>query len=81
MEGLSGVVKSLSSDKTDEVKESHTEILLPLPESLLVQFSGRQVYSSADAMNDRLTSNYWLSLSTTEENDGDVENVCTLYLL
>lgn len=49
--------------------------MLPPPESLLIQFAGRQVYSSADAMNDRLTSSYWLSLPTTDETDGDVENV------
>lgn len=75
MEGLSVVIKCLLN--ADEVKESdcHVEPLLPQPESLLVQFSGRQVYSSTDAMDDRLTSNYWLSPSTADDNDGDVENV------
>lgn len=75
LEGLSAVLQNLKSDQTEEVKETYSELVLPPPESLLIQFSGRQVYSSVDAMNDRLTSTYWLSLPTTDESDGDVENV------
>lgn len=76
LESLSAVIETLNSDKTNEMKETHNEIILPPQESLLVQFAGRQVYSAADAMNDRLTSSYWLTLPTTDETDGDVDNVC-----
>lgn len=82
LEGFSEVLKCLNLDTADEVKEAYTELVLPTPESLLVQFSGRQVYTSADAINDRLTSTYWLSLPTTDETDGDLENVrilCPIY--
>lgn len=74
LEALTGVIKHLNTDNPSETKEAHPEPNLPPPEPLLIQFSCRQIYSSAEAVNDRLTSNYWLS-HPTDENDGDAEHI------
>ncbi|XP_056632492.1 protein virilizer isoform X1 [Diorhabda sublineata] len=76
LEGLTALLKLLQ-DGVDANKESNpiVETNLPAPESLLVQFSKRLVFSSSDACDERLTSTYWLGLPTDEgENDSEHVN-------
>ncbi|XP_018577529.1 protein virilizer isoform X2 [Anoplophora glabripennis] len=74
LEGVSALLKLLEEDKKEESKETYTEIMLPAPETLLVQFSCRTVFSSVDACDERLTARYWLA-APTDEGDTDMENV------
>lgn len=62
---------------SSESKEPSAEILLHGPESLLVQFSGRTIYTSSDAVDDRLTASFWLS-PPRDEGDTDLEHVSQL---
>lgn len=75
MEGVTCVIKILDAPQTDDnTKESYTEVTLPVPESLLVQFTGRTVFSSSDACDERLTSRYWLA-TPTDDGENDIESV------
>lgn len=75
LEGVSQIIKTLESSQADNnVKEVYTEVLLPNPETLLVQFTGRTVYSSSDACDERLTSRYWLA-TPTDDSENDIESV------
>jgi hypothetical protein len=83
LEGVSTVVKSLSSD-SPEMKETLAEPVLPEPETLLVQFSGRLIFSSSDVCDERLTIRYWLSIPNDEaENENvscDLAEIARQYL-
>ncbi|RZB40500.1 virilizer, partial [Asbolus verrucosus] len=71
LEGVSAVIKLLHSDSSDG-KEPSTEPILPEPEILLVQFSGRLIFSSSDVCDERLTIRYWLSIPNDESENENV---------
>lgn len=73
LEALTSLVKLLNG-ASSPAKENYAEPVLPAPESLLIQFSGRQVYTSSGLDDNRLTSAYWLS-APSEESEGEPENV------
>lgn len=53
-------------------------MVLPAAESLLVQFAGRTVYTSTDAVDERLTVTYWLM---PPRDEGFVESESVRYRL
>lgn len=78
------MLKLLQSEPSTDSKETPTEPVLPDPEPLLVQFSGRLIFTSADACDERLTIRYWLSLPHEEsENENipcDLSEIARQYL-
>jgi hypothetical protein len=66
------------------MKETLAEPVLPEPETLLVQFSGRLIFSSSDVCDERLTIRYWLSIPNDEaENENvscDLAEIARQYL-
>ncbi|KAJ8972217.1 hypothetical protein NQ314_000278 [Rhamnusium bicolor] len=74
LEGLSALLKLLEENSSEENIETYTEIVIPAPDTLLVQFACRTIFSSADACDERLTARYWLA-APTDEGDSDMENV------
>ncbi|KAJ8943761.1 hypothetical protein NQ318_011973 [Aromia moschata] len=74
LEGLSSLLKLLEDNSAEESKETYTEIILPAPETLLIQFSHRTIFNSADACDERLTARYWLAVPAGE-GDTDMENI------
>lgn len=64
----------LMCEQGSEVTEAGTEVSLPPPESLLVQFAGRQIYTVTEVADERLTSTYWLSVPV-DEGDAYAEHV------
>ncbi|KAF5273298.1 hypothetical protein FQR65_LT04720 [Abscondita terminalis] len=55
-------------------KEPFVEPILPPPQSLLLQFSGRPIFTLTDVIDEQLTSNYWLSVPSYEPS-ADADNV------
>ena len=64
----------INTEPSSEKECLVVEPVLPLPEPLLTQFAGRTVFTLSEAMNQRLTSTFWLSVPT-EDSDIELENV------
>lgn len=84
LEGVSVVVKLIHSDPP-KVKELLEEPSLPEPETLLVQFSSRLIFTSSDVCDDdRLSIRYWLSIPSdeieTENVSCDLNEIARQYL-
>lgn len=56
-----------------------TEPLLPSPDSLLAQFSARQVFVVGDVDDDRLTAGYWLTVPLPDDQDSEMQQVNVTY--
>ncbi|CAG9763201.1 unnamed protein product [Ceutorhynchus assimilis] len=77
LEGLTLFLKQL--DQPTTTASTAEEVLLPTPQPLLAQYSGRIISSSSDACDERLTDRYWLILPS-EEGEGELETVpCDLF--
>lgn len=75
LESVSALLKVLEEDVPEGNKKvSYQEVILPSPETLLVQYAHRTIFSSADACDERLTTRYWLA-TPADEADTDLENV------
>ena len=78
-ENLSTTIRNfisfLQGNEILDSKENYMEPILPNPESLLCQFTHRQVFTVTEAIDERLTSAYWLS-TPSEYVEPDIENVC-----
>nr|XP_023012377.1 protein virilizer [Leptinotarsa decemlineata] len=77
LEDLTSLLKLLDGDSSDtnkEMKDTCVDTVLPVPESLLIQFSRRTIFSSSDACDERLTANYWLAIPAVD-GETDSENV------
>ena len=80
LEGLTGIIKLLNlSPSSGDNKEIYSEPILPPPEPLLVQFAGRTIFSSTDTVDERLTSQYWLS-APNSDGENDIENVSIIVI-
>lgn len=75
LESVSALLKVLEEDVTEGSKKTYQEVMLPAPETLLVQYANRTIFSSADASDERLTTRYWLA-TPADEGESDLENVC-----
>ncbi|CAG9862506.1 unnamed protein product [Phyllotreta striolata] len=73
LEGLAALMKLLEEESCSD-KDVTVDINVPAPDTLLVQFSQRMVFSSSDACDERLTANYWLGLPS-DETENDLEHV------
>lgn len=75
LESLVVIINLLNTQQiVEDTKNSISEPLLPVPESLLTQFAGRSVFTTSDTSDERLSSSYWLSCPT-DETDVESENV------
>lgn len=72
---ISNFINFLKDNEILDLKENYMEPVLPNPESLLCQFTDRQVFTVTEAIDERLTSAYWLS-TPSEYVESDIENVC-----
>ncbi|XP_048518759.1 protein virilizer-like [Dendroctonus ponderosae] len=78
LEGLAQLLKQLRLGEEGALPPPG-EVHLPGAEPLLAQYEGREVFSAADACDDRLTARYWLA-TPPEEGDADIETVaCDLF--
>lgn len=71
LEGVSTVIKSLQTDSPDN-KETLVEPILPEPETLLVQFSRRLIFTTSEVCDERLTIRYCLSMPNDESESENV---------
>lgn len=62
-ESLSALVRILQTSDSDSTipKDTPAEIIIPLPETLNLQFAHRPLLSDSPTDEDRLSSSYWLS--------------------
>ncbi|CAH1155610.1 unnamed protein product [Phaedon cochleariae] len=74
LEGLTAFLKILEEDYSEINKDFGNEIILAAPESLLVQFSCRAIFSSSDVCDERLTASYWLAVPS-DEGENELEHV------
>lgn len=73
LESVTNLIKLLENS-VKGVVEKIAEVILPSPETLLVQFSGRTVFMYSEPVDERLTASYWLSLPN-DEGENENENV------
>lgn len=74
-ESITSLLKVLDEETSEcNKKSTFQEILLPPPETLLVQYAHRTIFSSADACDEHLTTQYWLAIPA-DEGETDLENV------
>lgn len=79
MDGVSALLKVLEEEVPEQNKKATLgqEIILPTPETLLVQYSHRTIFSSVDASDERLTTRYWLA-TPADEGENDLEQVSAI---
>ncbi|XP_031343307.1 protein virilizer isoform X1 [Photinus pyralis] len=71
-EGVKGIIALLK--EITKTKETPVEPILPPPQSLLLQFSARSIFTLTDVIDEQLTTNYWLSVPAYEPTT-EVDNV------
>ncbi|KAF5276514.1 hypothetical protein FQA39_LY06583 [Lamprigera yunnana] len=72
LEAVKNVINLIK--ETQKVKEPIVEPVLLPSQSLLVQFSGRPIFTLTDVIDEQLTSSYWLSVPSYEAS-ADSDNV------
>ncbi|KAK5642556.1 hypothetical protein RI129_008723 [Pyrocoelia pectoralis] len=77
-EGVKNMITLLK--ETTKAKETFVEPILPLPQTLLLQFSGRPIFTLTDVIDEQLTTNYWLSMPSYEASI-EVDNVSSMHNL
>ncbi|XP_019867996.2 protein virilizer isoform X2 [Aethina tumida] len=74
LDSVETIIKLIESSQMETSKESYTEVVLPIPDTLLSQFCKRTIFSSTEACDERLTARFWLAAPSDEVETG-LENV------
>lgn len=75
LESVTALLKLLEEEVIEKNKKvSFQEVNLSAPETLLVQYAHRTIFSSVDACDERLTTRYWLA-TPADDGENDLENV------